>query len=70
MVERLSIEDEVASPISSSLAKGYDSGPPSLHPWRINGTGMVSYDNDLPLPVLVPMKTSFPSAKALKLPLG
>ena len=21
--------------ISSSLAKGYDSGPPSLHPWRI-----------------------------------
>jgi hypothetical protein len=20
---------------SSSLAKGYDSGPPSLHPWRI-----------------------------------
>jgi hypothetical protein len=30
-------------------------------------TGMLSYDNDLPLPVLVPMKTSFPSAKALKL---
>jgi hypothetical protein len=28
------------------------------------------YDNDLPLPVLVPMKTSFPSAKALKLSLG
>ena len=28
---------------------------------------MLSYDNDLPLPVLVPMKTSFPSAKALKL---
>jgi hypothetical protein len=27
-------------------------------------TGMLSYDNDLPLPVLVPMKTSFPSAKA------
>ena len=24
---------------------------------------MLSYDNDLPLPVLVPMKTSFPSAK-------
>ena len=22
-------------PRSSSLAKGYDSGPPSLHPWRI-----------------------------------
>ena len=21
--------------ITSSLAKGYDSGPPSLHPWRI-----------------------------------
>ena len=21
--------------VSSSLAKGYDSGPPSLHPWRI-----------------------------------
>ena len=20
---------------ASSLAKGYDSGPPSLHPWRI-----------------------------------
>jgi hypothetical protein len=34
------------------------------------GTGMLSYDNDLPLPVLVPMKTSFPSAKALKLSLG
>jgi hypothetical protein len=31
---------------------------------------MLSYDNDLPLPVLVPMKTSFPSAKALKLSLG
>jgi hypothetical protein len=30
----------------------------------------VSYDNDLPLPVLVPMKTSFPSAKAMKLSLG
>jgi hypothetical protein len=26
---------------------------------------MLSYDNDLPLPVLVPMKTPFPSAKAL-----
>ena len=23
---------------SSSLAKGYDSGPPSLHPWRIQNT--------------------------------
>ena len=23
------------SQISSSLAKGYDSGPPSLHPWQI-----------------------------------
>ena len=22
-------------PTPSSLAKGYDSGPPSLHPWRI-----------------------------------
>jgi hypothetical protein len=32
-----------------------------------DGTGMLSYDNDLPLPVLVLMKTSFPSAKALKL---
>ena len=21
--------------LTSSLAKGYDSGPPSLHPWRI-----------------------------------
>jgi hypothetical protein len=31
---------------------------------------MLSYDNNLPLPVLVPMKTSFPSAKALKLSLG
>jgi hypothetical protein len=27
-----------------------------------DGTGMLSYDNDLPLPVLVPMKASFPSA--------
>jgi hypothetical protein len=35
-----------------------------------DGTGMLSYDNDLPLPVLVPMKTSFLSAKALKLSLG
>jgi hypothetical protein len=35
-----------------------------------DGTGMLSYDNDLPLPVLVPMKTSFSSAKALKLSLG
>jgi hypothetical protein len=35
-----------------------------------DGTGMLSYDNDLPLPVLVPMKASFPSAKALKLSLG
>jgi hypothetical protein len=35
-----------------------------------DGTGMLSYDNDLSLPVLVPMKTSFPSAKALKLSLG
>jgi hypothetical protein len=34
-----------------------------------DGTRMLSYDNDLPLPVLVPMKTSFPSAKALKLSL-
>jgi hypothetical protein len=31
---------------------------------------MLSYDNDLPLLVLVPMKTSFPSAKALILSLG
>jgi hypothetical protein len=23
------------TPSPSSLAKGYDSGPPSLHPWRI-----------------------------------
>jgi hypothetical protein len=44
--------------------------------WRVengsdkDGTGMLSYDNDLPLPVLVPMKTSFPSAKALKLSIG
>ena len=35
-----------------------------------DGTGMLSYDNDLPLPVLVPKKTSFPSTKALKLSLG
>jgi hypothetical protein len=35
-----------------------------------DGTGMLLYDNDLPLPVLVPMKASFPSAKALKLSLG
>jgi hypothetical protein len=35
-----------------------------------DGTGMLSYDNDLPLPVLVPMKTSFLSVKALKLSLG
>ena len=25
----------LASSAASSLAKGYDSGPPSLHPWRI-----------------------------------
>jgi hypothetical protein len=31
---------------------------------------MLSYDNDLSLPVLVPMKTSFPSVKALKLSIG
>jgi hypothetical protein len=41
-----------------------------MPPVNKNGTGMLSYDNDLPLPVLVPMKTSFPSAKALKLSLG
>ena len=25
----------LATEDTSSLAKGYDSGPPSLHPWRI-----------------------------------
>jgi hypothetical protein len=62
---------------SSSLAKGYDSGPllstlGRCYRRNVNkdDTGMLSYDNDLPLLVLVPMKTSFPSAKALKISLG
>ena len=41
--------------------------------WHRNANDLPEYqkyDNHLPLPVLVPMKTSFPSAKALKLSLG
>ena len=28
-------ENSKAIELASSLAKGYDSGPPSLHPWQI-----------------------------------
>ena len=28
-------DDLESSTFTSSLAKGYDSGPPSLHPWQI-----------------------------------